>query len=262
MSAALLCLAGSLIVLPASEARGRLIALTGTERARSRLRVDVRLLSGLLCVPALLVAGVPGAVACAALLATVHVRVRRGRRDREQQAQRRGLLDGLDIVIGELRIGAHPASACEAAASECSGTAGEALATASARSRLGGSAAEGLRRTESSIGPELQRIATAWGVAERHGIALAELLDAARSDLQGRMRFRSRTESGLAGARATGTVLAGLPVLGIALGQLMGAAPLRVLFGGGLGGVLLVIGTVLACAGLLWTDAITARVTA
>lgn len=262
MSAALLCLAGSLIVLPASDARGRLVVLRGSEQPRSRIHVDARVWSALICVPAFLLAGVCGALACAVLLVTVHLRVRRGRCDREQQVERRGLLDGLDIVIGELRIGAHPASACEAAASECSGTAGAALAAASARSRLGGSAADGLRHTESSIGPELERIATAWGVAERHGIALAELLEAARSDLQGRMRFRSRTESGLAGARATGTVLAGLPVLGIALGQLMGAAPLRVLFGGGLGGVLLVVGTVLACVGLLWTDAITARVTA
>jgi len=55
--------------------------------------------------------------------------------------------------------------------------------------------------------------------------------------------------------------LAGLPVLGVALGQLMGADPLRILLGGGLGGILLLIGTALGCAGLLWTDAITGKVT-
>ena len=97
-------------------------------------------------------------------------------------------------------------------------------------------------------------------MAERHGLALADLLEAARSDLLGRIRFRQRTEAALAGARATAAVLAGLPALGVTLGQLMGAAPLRVLLGGGLGGVLLVLGTVLACAGLLWTDGIVGRV--
>ncbi len=77
----------------------------------------------------------------------------------------------------------------------------------------------------------------------------------------GRNRFRQRTEAGLAGARATATVLAGLPVLGIGLGELMGAAPLQVLFGGGAGGVMLVVGTGLVALGLLWTDKITSKVT-
>ena len=49
-------------------------------------------------------------------------------------------------------------------------------------------------------------------------------------------------------------------VLGIALGQLMGAAPLLVLFGGGAGAWLLVVGTGLVSVGLLWSDAITVRV--
>ncbi|KAA0024451.1 type II secretion system F family protein [Antrihabitans cavernicola] len=273
MSAALLCVAAALVVLPGSTTRRRFYRVHESRRSQS-LRLNRRFLPGLVCVPAFLAAGVCGAIACAALVATVAVRMRKSRLDREQQAQRRGLTDGLEIVIAELRIGAHPAAACDAASAECSrvsqcsgmsqcsGVAATALAVASARSRLGGSGADAFRDATSVIAPELDRIATAWDVAEREGIALAELLDAARVDLLGRLRFRSRTESSLAGARATGTVLAGLPVLGIALGQLMGAAPLHVLFGGGLGGVLLVLGTVLACAGLLWTDAITARVTA
>ena len=86
------------------------------------------------------------------------------------------------------------------------------------------------------------------------------LLGAARGDLLARNRFRDRTEASLAGARATGTVLAGLPVLGVLLGQAMGASPIDVLLGGGVGGILLVLGSGLGCAGLLWTDAITERV--
>ena len=100
-----------------------------------------------------------------------------------------------------------------------------------------------------------------WAIAETRGLALAELLGAVRVDLLGRQRFRQRTEAGLAGARATAAVLAGLPLLGVGLGQLMGASPLSVLFGGGLGGVMLVTGSILLCVGLLWTDRIVRAVT-
>ena len=65
----------------------------------------------------------------------------------------------------------------------------------------------------------------------------------------------------MAGARATASILTGLPVLGVLLGQLIGARPLSLLLGGHAGGWLLVVGSALACAGLLWADRITDRVT-
>jgi tight adherence protein B len=46
------------------------------------------------------------------------------------------------------------------------------------------------------------------------------------------------------------------------LGQAIGAAPLSVLLGGGLGGVLLVVGVALVCCGLLWSRRIVGKVTA
>lgn len=217
---------------------------------------------GCFCTAALLLSGPHALVACGIASLTLRHRYVRSKSDRAHQLERRKLLDGLEILIGELRVGAHPSSACEAAALECSGVAAHTFAVAAARSRLGGSAAAGISGEQSVVAAEFARIAIAWRVAEKHGLALAELLDAARSDLLGRMRFRSRTESALAGARATGAVLAGLPLLGLVLGQLMGASPVRVLLGGGFGGALLIAGTVFACAGLLWTDAITGRVVA
>src|SRR5699024_11252590 len=100
------------------------------------------------------------------------------------------------------------------------------------------------------------RIAAVWAVAERRGIALADLLDAARRDLQVRASFRRRREAGLSGARSTAMVLAALPVLGIGFGCLMGAHPLQVLCDGGLGGLVLVCGVLLDCAGLAWAERI------
>ncbi|WP_307642827.1 type II secretion system F family protein [Nocardia uniformis] len=198
-------------------------------------------------------------IAAATLVATLGLRYRRLRRDRCRTTELARLLDGLEVVIGELRVGAHPSTAAEVAAREVVGETSRAFAVSAARSRLGGSGADGLRRTEATVAGELARVADAWQVAERHGLALAELLTAARLDLVGRKRFQARTRAALAGARATAAVLAGLPLLGVALGQLMGAAPLRVLCASEYGTVLLPLGTALTCTGLLWTDAITRK---
>ncbi|MBM7458472.1 type II secretion system F family protein [Rhodococcus coprophilus] len=261
MIAAILCLAAALLALPGSSAAQRI-------RTRQRHRLAALRHQGVLVaavgVALSLFTGVTPALAAAVVAATTLVRMRRGRRAAQLDAHRRMLLSGLEAVIADLRVGAHPADACDTAARETTGPASDVFRVAAARSRLGGSAADGLRSSATGYGlaGNLARLADAWTVSDRHGLALAELLAAARTDLSARMRIRARTDAGLAGARATATVLAGLPLLGVGLGQLMGAAPVAILLSGGLGGMLLVGGTVLACAGLLWTDRIAERVSA
>ncbi|MEV0250100.1 type II secretion system F family protein [Nocardia sp. NPDC050712] len=209
---------------------------------------------------AVLLAGIGPLSAAAMVSGTVVLRTRRARQERDRTAESAHLLDALDAVIGELRVGAHPSSAAEAAARESQGLAAQAFTTSAARSRLGGSGAAGLLYPDCAITSELARVATAWQVAEQHGLALAELLAAARADLLCRNRFRSRTAAALAGPRATATVLAYLPLLGLALGHLMDADPLQTLFTTPAGALLLPLGTALACTGLLWSDAITRKV--
>ncbi|MEK8069782.1 type II secretion system F family protein [Rhodococcoides navarretei] len=202
------------------------------------------------------------AVSAAAVAGSTGWRRYRRRLERDRRADELNwLATGVEVVIGELRVGSHPATASAVAADECGGIASAALRGAASRSRLGGRPADGIASSDPLLDPELNRLAAAWRVADEHGLALAELLDAVREDMLGRRRFRERTDASLAGARATALVLAGLPILGVALGQLMGANPLHILLGGGLGGMLLLIGTALGCAGLLWTDAITGTVT-
>ncbi|MBS9374160.1 type II secretion system F family protein [Rhodococcus sp. B50] len=267
MNATILCLAAALFVLPSPSARRRL--RRGTPDAAARPVPRALVLGAVVAVGATVVmwAGITSAVAAAAVVATVLWRRRARNRAAELDRDRRILLSGLDTVIADLRVGTHPADACEVAARETTGPVAGAFRVAAARARLGGSAAHGLRSVAASSGgggvaDSVARVADAWSVSDRHGLALAELLGAARVDLAARMRIRARTEAGLAGARATASVLAGLPVLGVGLGQLMGASPLGILLGGGLGGIMLVVGTVLVCAGLLWTDRIAARVAA
>ncbi|MGQ4619111.1 type II secretion system F family protein [Nocardia sp. R7R-8] len=262
MSGAVLCLALALVLVPAPRSRRRFGQLF-TARVEHRMpsgRTLFRVCASAGAVIVLVVFG-PGSFIAAGLVAgTVGVRTRRAVRDRRRKVELGHLLAALEAVIAELRVGAHPIAAAEAAARDVRGESVRALTVGAARSRLGGSAAEGLRRPDSPIAAELSRVAGAWQVAERHGLALAELLSAARTDLAGRIRFHSRTTAALAGPRATAAVLACLPLLGIALGQMMGAAPLHVLFASPAGTVLLPLGAGLACAGLLWTDAITRKV--
>lgn len=261
MTVSLLCGAAALLLLPSATRRQRLRALCG-RRDESRNIPGRWVFRGMVVsvVAAAVVFG-PGSAGAAAVLATtLTVRSRKRREERRHDDECRKLLEGLEVVIGELRTGAHPSAAAAVAAAEIGGPVGAAFAVSAARSRLGGSAADGLRGRSCAVTTELDRVADAWEVAERHGLALAELLSAARDDLAGRMRFSERATAALAGARASAAVLAGLPLLGIALGQLMGAHPLQVLMSRGVGTLVLPLGAGLIGVGLLWADAITRRV--
>ncbi|WP_316573342.1 type II secretion system F family protein [Nocardia canadensis] len=262
MVVGLLCCAAAVLMLPAAGDRRRFRRLFDVGGARAVRRIPVTWCVGIGLGCMAFAWGVGTGLAVLMVGVTVAVRNRRGRGERVRRAECGHLLAGLEAVVGELRVGAHPSAAAEAAAAESRGEAARVLAISAGRSRLGGSGADGWLHPESPVAEELSRVATAWRVAEEHGLALAELLSAARTDLLGRIRFRDRTEAALAGARASASVLAGLPLVGIGLGQLMGAAPLSVLFGSTVGELLLPLGAGLACCGLLWTDVITRRGTA
>ncbi len=260
VAAALGCTALALLLTPGPAGRRRFGSVFEVRRVRVfPLRWVMFGAGGTGCALAFAL-GSGSLLAALLVTGTVAVRLRRSRRALLHRTECGHLLDGLEAVVSELRVGAHPSAAAAVAARESSGIAAAAFAVGSARSRLGGSGAAGLLRPDSVIAAELGRVADAWQVAERHGLALAELLAAARADLAARMRFRTRTDASLAGARATAAILAVLPVVGIGLGQLMGAHPLQVLFVSPAGRFLLPLGAGLACAGLLWADEITRRV--
>ncbi|MFI5781414.1 type II secretion system F family protein [Nocardia sp. NPDC051570] len=260
MSAVVLCLSLAMIALPSGIGRRRFTALFGEPHSMRKPRSPWVLRVVLLCaLGAVAVLGVGALIAVAMAATTVGARMRRGRTDRRRIAQCRALADGLEIVIGELRVGAHPGTAAAVAAEETDGVAARAFAACAARSRLGGRASDGLRDPHALVAAELGRIADAWQLAEQYGLALADLLSAARWDLLARIRFRDRTRAALAGPRATAAVLAALPLIGITLGHLMGASPLTVLLRPGPGTLLLPVGVALACTGILWTDALTRK---
>lgn len=98
--------------------------------------------------------------------------------------------------------------------------------------------------------PELERLGTLWALSVSRGVPLAKLVAALRDDIDHANRHRDSTRAALAGPQTTAVVLALLPIAGVLMGTAMGAKPLAFLTGGGLGGVLLVVGTALVCAGV------------
>jgi tight adherence protein B len=252
---ALLALAAALVVAPARSGRGPVGRRPHPVARRSGLALVIA--AGGLAVACL----VPPSAAIALLLVSAtaawrrHRAVRRTRRASESAA----LQAALDVLAGELRAGAHPVTAFETAAAEVSEDVASALRVVAARARLGVDVAAGLQAaaTRSTVPTYWSRLSVCWELANRHGLAIATLMRTAHRDVVERERFELRVAAGMAGARATAMVLAGLPVLGIVLGELIGAEPVRFLLSGGLGGGLLMVGAALACAGVLWSDRIT-----
>lgn len=197
-------------------------------------------------------------LAAATVTATVSLRYRRRRQLRRATEEGRTLEAALDVLVGELRVGAHPVQAFDVAAAETVGAVARSLRAVAARARLGADVTAGLRvAADSSSQPaHWQRLAVCWQLASDHGLGIATLMRTAQRDIVERQRFSSKIDSGMAGARATAAILAGLPVLGVLLGQLIGARPLGFLLSGHAGGWLLVVGSVLTCGGLLWSDRI------
>lgn len=200
----------------------------------------------------------PGVGVAAALLAATVVRShRRTRLARAQAAATRAVVDALGGLIAELRAGSHPAAAAEGAADDADGPVAAALRAAAATVRLGGPVAPTLREIAAAdpvlVAP-LGRLARAWALADRHGIALADLLADVRRDLEHRVRFAGQIAAAMTGPRTTAGVLMLLPVLGVVLGEALGAQPIRLLTGPPGGQALLFAGVTLLCLGLSWSD--------
>ena len=253
MSPSALLLAAALLVAP-SAARRRL-GLTGRPIGGSLLRWPC-----LLVAIGTAVAVLPAATVAAAALVTGAVVGRRrqaGRRAR-RRSEAAALRDALDVLVGELRVGAHPVAAFGVAAREVDGPVAASLRTVASRGHLGADVAAGLRAAAatSELPGHWERLAVCWQLAQTHGLAIATLMLAAQRDIAERERFSAKFDAGLAGARATAAILAALPLFGIALGQLIGADSLGFLLSGGVGGWLLVTGVALCCVGLWWSDRI------
>lgn len=256
MTGAALALAAALVVWPAAPRR------LADLRTRRRRRLRAWPVVAVLGVAVAWAVPVPVALAMGAVAGTAALRRRQRLAQQRRERESAALQAALDVLVGELRIGAHPVSAFGTAAGEVCGPVGDGMRAVAARARLGADVAAGLDEVaaNSPLPRHWEGLAVCWRLAHTHGLSIATLMRTAQRDIVERERFSARVSAAMAGPRATATVLAGLPAAGIGLGQLIGAEPLAFLLAPGAGGWLLIIGVLLACAGLLWSGRITAGV--
>lgn len=187
----------------------------------------------------------------AGLVALARREVDRCRERRSALRTRREVARFAADVAAQVRVGVppRPAVARVAGSMAAGGWAGAAAAAAIG----GGDIAAVLRGAAVLPGAaDLRDLAACWAVAESAGVGLAAGFEAVAAAAAQREMLRSRLGAELAGVRASGWVLASLPLLGLLLGAAVGARPLAVLVGNPAGGVLLVLGLSLDVVGLFW----------
>jgi tight adherence protein B len=108
--------------------------------------------------------------------------------------------------------------------------------------------------------PELKSLVACWRVGLDSGSGLAASITKLAASLRTSQDIRLQLEAELAGPKATARMLALLPVVGIALGYLMGAEPITWLVLNPMGWIALVFGGGLTCLGIWWTNSIALRV--
>ncbi|MDQ1662736.1 MAG: tight adherence protein [Blastococcus sp.] len=179
-----------------------------------------------------------------------------GRRRLRDEADVAGLADGLAAFGAELRAGRPPEDAARHAAA------------ASGRPRCARALIRAVGPAGSGPAPPLPggpfseavgRISVAAGLSGRTGCSLATVIGAVEDDLRARHGHARELRSLTAGPRASVALLAGLPVLGLAMGSGVGADPWHVLTATGPGKLLLVLGVGLELTGIAWSARLTAR---
>ena len=174
------------------------------------------------------------------------------RRRRLLRERRRAVSEAIGLMAAELRAGILPQRVLVGLAGEF-----DFLAPAARAADLGGNVPAALRAAADDTGAELlTELAGAWLVAERAGAPLADVLDRLEETAREDLEMEREVESGLAPARATGRLMAVLPVFGLALGSGMGGDPLAILTGTFAGVLCLAAGCALACAGVAWVERI------
>lgn len=213
----------------------------------------------------------PAVAPAVPVLAVLAWRWRRARRRAAVLRDTRAfVLELCSALAAELRGGHSPIGALDAAAGVMgtggAGVSGAGLSgagrAASAIQSLAATAdpaavPEGLASLARLPGGEgLAGLAVCWGVTGGTGAGLAAAVDRLAASLRAEAAGRREIEAQLSAPRATARLLAGLPVVGLVAGTVLGADPLAVLLGPSWGRGCLAAGCAMALLGMWWVDRI------
>lgn len=107
--------------------------------------------------------------------------------------------------------------------------------------------------------PLLRDLSLAVALSQKQGSQLGTSLKVMTDSIRDRIEIQQVLRSELASVRATITVLAALPVIGIAFATLLGAHPGRWLMTSNSGHVCVFLAIILEIAGVLWTQSLVSR---
>lgn len=155
-----------------------------------------------------------------------------------------------------LRAGASPVSALESALQEAApGPTNRGLARVVELVHLGASPSGAL----ASVGVghrALGWLAACWRITEATGAPLAPVAERLANALREQLAHDRAVQAELAGARASARLLGALPLVGLAMGEALGAGPVHVLLWTPAGRGCLLTGVGLEWIGLRWSRAI------
>jgi tight adherence protein B len=253
-------LAGGCVVLLVPAGRAPLpagAAVAGARSAGARpVRVGLGLLAAVAAAAALLPLGLPSRVVVLGLLAAVAVAsmsVLVGLRRAAGAAARTGerTRETCEAIADDLAAGASTERALVRAATEWAD-----LHPVLSAHRVGADVPSAWRGVAAAApgADGLRLVAAAWQVSGRTGQGLALALHRVAADLRAAATTRRAVDSELASARATGRLVAGLPVLAWLMGSGAGQHPLAWLLAGPVGWACLAVGLGLLLLGLTWVE--------
>ncbi len=182
--------------------------------------------------------------------------LRAARRRRTVRRQQADVLAALGLIAAELRAGALPVHVIGSIRESV-----PALAPAARAAELGGDVPAAMREAAAAPGCGLLRdLGGAWHVAERSGARLVDVIERLEQTARSDRDIAREVEAGVGPARATGRLMAVLPVIGLLLGSGVGGDPVAVLTGTWVGAGCLAAGAGLACAGVGWIERIATSV--
>lgn len=180
------------------------------------------------------------------------VLIRRQRHRRAAAAASARVLETCELLAAELSAGQPPGPALRRSARGWP----ELLPVAETHD-LGGDASVALRTLSARPGlHDLRLVAAAWSVAHRTGGGLADALQRCADTIRAAQATRRVVVGELASARSTARLVAGLPVLALAMGAGTGGDPVGFLTGHPIGLACLTAGLACGFAGLWWIEAI------